>query len=67
MLTLNGACPPVSGNRVEFVASGEEAFHHFERQILEARHTIHIMTFILGRDAVGRRIVKLLAQRAREG
>lgn len=67
VLTLNGACPPVSGNRVEFVASGEEAFHHFERQILEARHTIHIMTFILGRDAVGRRIVKLLAQRAREG
>jgi cardiolipin synthase len=67
VLTLNGACPPVGGNRVEFVASGEESFHQLERQILEAKHTIHIMTFILGRDAVGRRIVKLLAQRAREG
>jgi len=67
VLTLNGACPPVSGNRVEFVASGEESFEQFERRIREAKHTIHVMTFILGRDAVGRRLVKLLAQRAREG
>lgn len=67
VLTLNGACPPVGGNRVEFVSSGEAAFAEFERQIREAKHSIHLMTFILGRDAVGRRLVKLLAQRAREG
>lgn len=67
VLTLNGACPPVGGNRVQFVTSGEESYHEFERQILGAKHTIHIMTFILSRDAVGRRIVQLLARRAREG
>jgi cardiolipin synthase len=67
VLTLNGACPPVGGNRVTFVTSGEESFHQLERHIREAKHTIHLMTFILGRDNVGRRIVKLLAQRAREG
>lgn len=67
VLTLNGACPPVGGNRVEFIASGEDAFHDLERRIREARHTIHLMTFILSRDAVGKRIVRLLAQRAREG
>jgi cardiolipin synthase A/B len=67
VLTLNGACPPVGGNRVTFMPSGEEAFQTLEQQILGARHSIHIMTFILGRDAVGRRLVKLLAQRAREG
>lgn len=67
VLTLNGACPPVGGNRVHFITSGEDAFHGLERHIREAKHTIHIMTFILGRDAVGRRFVKLLAQRAREG
>ena len=67
VLTLNGACPPVGGNRVHFTTSGEEAFRELERQIAEAQHTIHVMTFILGRDATGRRIVKLLAQRAREG
>ncbi len=67
VLTLNGACPPVGGNRVRFVPDGEEAFLELEQNIREARHSIHIMTFILGRDAVGRRLVKLLAKRAREG
>lgn len=67
VLTLNGACPPVGGNRVQFTASGEDAFHELERHIREAKHTIHIMTFILARDNVGRRLVKLLAQRASEG
>ncbi len=67
VLTLNGACPPVGGNRVHFLTSGEEAFAELERGIREAKHTVHIMTFILGRDAVGRRIIKLLAQRAKEG
>jgi cardiolipin synthase A/B len=67
VLTLNGACPPVGGNRVHFLTSGEEAFAELEKNIREAKHTIHVMTFILGRDAVGKRIIKLLAQRAQEG
>lgn len=67
LLIRNGVCPPVGGNRVRFATTGEEAFAFLERGILEARHTIHMMTFILGRDAVGKRLVKLLAQRAREG
>ena len=67
VLTLNGACPPVGGNRVQFITTGEESFAQLETHIREAKHTIHIMTFILGRDAVGRRIVRLLAERAREG
>ncbi len=67
VLTLNGACPPVGGNRISFLTTGEESFERLEYGIRNARHTIHIMTFILGRDAVGKRIVKLLAQRAREG
>lgn len=67
LLTGNGVCPPVGGNRVQFLTSGEDAFAHLERGLREARHSIHLMTFILGRDVVGKRIVKLLAQRAREG
>jgi cardiolipin synthase A/B len=67
VLLLNGASPPVAGNRVQFVTTGEEAFAKLEQGIREAKHSIHIMTFILGRDAVGKRIVKLLAQRAKEG
>ena len=67
ILTLNGACPPVGGNRIHFLTSGEESFTELEHRILAAKESIHIMTFILGRDVVGRRLVKLLAKRAKEG
>jgi len=62
-----GGYVPVGGNRVRLLLTGEEDFAELERQILAARHSIHITTFILGRDPTGRRIVELLAQRAREG
>ncbi len=67
IVMLNGASPPLGGNRVHFTVTGEEAFTELEKNILKARHTIHIMTFILGRDAVGKRIMCLLSQRASEG
>ena len=62
-----GGFEPVGGNAVRFLLTGEEDFAEMQRQILAARHSIHISTFILSRDATGRRIVELLAQRAREG
>ncbi len=67
VLVLNGACPPLGGNRVHLLTTGEESFERLERAILHAKHSIHLMTFILGRDAVGKRIIRLLAQRAKEG
>jgi cardiolipin synthase len=67
VFSRNGAGPPVRGNRVSLLTSGEESFERLEYAIRSAKHHIHIMTFILGRDAVGRRLVQLLAQRAREG
>ncbi|HEY4302052.1 MAG TPA: phospholipase D-like domain-containing protein [Candidatus Didemnitutus sp.] len=67
ILTLNGASPPIGGNRLTPLATGEESFLELERRIEAAKHTIHIMTFILARDEVGRRFVNLLARRAREG
>lgn len=67
VLILNGACPPLGGNRVHFLTTGEESFERLEHAIHHAKHSIHLMTFILGRDAVGKRIIRLLAQRAKEG
>jgi len=63
----SGAGAPVAGNRLTLLANGEETFAELERQIRAARHTIHISTFILGRDDTGRRLVQLLAERARDG
>ncbi|HVW20528.1 MAG TPA: phospholipase D-like domain-containing protein [Opitutaceae bacterium] len=62
-----GGCPPVDGNRFRLLATGEEDFLALEKHIREARHSIHITTFILGRDETARRLVDLLAQRARDG
>ncbi len=62
-----GAAPPVGDNHVELLETGEQAYAALERHILAARHTIHITTFILARDDTGRRLVRLLAKRAREG
>jgi cardiolipin synthase len=62
-----GGLPPVSGNKVRLLATGEEEFAALEDQIRAARKCIHITTFILSRDETGRRIVNLLASRAREG
>lgn len=67
VFTRNGAYPPVGGNRVSFTTSGEEAFARLEQGITQAKQSIHLMTFILSRDAVGRHIVNLLAKRAKEG
>ena len=66
-VSTNGAAEPVGGNSVRLLRDGEDAFAELERRILAARDTIHIATFILGRDPVGRRLVQLLARRAREG
>jgi cardiolipin synthase len=62
-----GSFAPVGGNRLTLLLTGERDFMELERRILAAKHSIHITTFILKRDATGRRIVDLLARRAREG
>ncbi len=66
-VTGAGGAPPVGGNRMSLLATGEEDYEALERHIRAARSQIHITTFILGRDETGRRLVALLAQRAAEG
>lgn len=63
----NGAGAPVGGNRLELLHSGEDSFHAFVTQIRAAQHTIHITTFILGRDETGRALIQELAQKAEQG
>jgi cardiolipin synthase len=59
--------PPRAGHKVEVNFSGESAFHELIALLERAEHSIHITTFILGRDEVGRAIVEVLARKAREG
>jgi len=63
----SGASAPVAGNSLRLLTTGEDAYAALEQGIRAAQHSIHITTFILGRDDTGRRIVRLLAERARAG
>lgn len=66
---LSGAgMPPVrEGNKVTLHWDGTTAYDELLSLIEGAQHSIHAMTFILGRDEVGRAIVEALARKAREG
>lgn len=66
-LAATGINPPAGGNTVRLITTGEQAFTELETLINNARQSIHLSTFILSRDDTGRRIVRLLAKRAREG
>lgn len=66
-VTSAGAPSPVAGNELHLLKTGENEFLALEHEIKSAKHTIHMMTFILNRDETGRRIVALLAERARAG
>ncbi|MEO6003163.1 MAG: phospholipase D-like domain-containing protein [Opitutus sp.] len=63
----SGAAAPVAANALELLTTGEAAFAALERSIRGARQSIHITTFILGRDDTGKRLVRLLCERARAG
>jgi cardiolipin synthase A/B len=62
-----GGTAPVTGNRMRLLTNGEDAYRALEELIRAARSNIHITAFILGRDDTGKRLVKLLAERARAG
>ncbi|MFT3869724.1 MAG: phospholipase D-like domain-containing protein [Nibricoccus sp.] len=66
-INASGACPPTVGNEVQLLTTGEDMFAALTDQIRNAKHSIHITTFILGHDETGKKLVRLLAARAREG
>jgi cardiolipin synthase len=67
ILRSYGIPPATGGNSVSAITSGEEAYRQLMVLIDRAERTIHITTYILGRDAVGQAIVARLAERARAG
>lgn len=58
---------PTVGNSVEFFANGVKAFNRLMEMIQNAKESINITTFILGRRTVGKIIIAELAKKAAEG
>jgi cardiolipin synthase len=67
LLASYGVPPARTGNRLELVTSGEVAYERVVELINEARATIHITTYILGRDSGSRYLIECLTRRAAEG
>jgi cardiolipin synthase len=62
-----GVPQATTSNRVQLVTDGQDAYHQLVAMIDGARRSIHLTTYILGRDAVGKAVVERLARRATEG
>ncbi len=62
-----GDHPLLGGNQIAPLTTGDEAFPRMLEAIRNARHHIHLQTFILGNDATGRLFLDALAEKAREG
>ena len=67
LLASYGVPPASAGNRVELVTSGVDAYERVLIVIEQARATIHITTYILGRDEGSQALIQCLARRAAEG
>ena len=59
--------PPLAGNQITPLITGDEAYPKMLEAIRGAKHHIHIQTFILGNDATGKQFMEALAEKAKEG
>jgi len=57
----------LGGNAIELLIDGDEFYPALDAAIDAAQDSIHIQSFIIARDATGRRLVERLARRAAEG
>ena len=56
-----------SADRVEWLDDGVRAYEVLLGEILQAKRTIRIVTFVVGNDETGLRLIEALSRRAREG
>ena len=59
--------PILAGNRVEILQNGDEFFPALLEDIVAARETIHIETYVWWKGEICRRVAETLAAKAREG
>ncbi|GMV99176.1 MAG: cardiolipin synthase [Candidatus Hydrogenedentota bacterium] len=67
VLVTAGLPPARKDNHCELLPDGETAYRELCDQIDGAKHSVHIMTFILGKDEVGRDLIARLARKAESG
>jgi cardiolipin synthase len=67
LAALSESFPLLKGNAVVPLLTGDEAFPKMLEAIRAAEHHVHLQSFIVGNDAVGREFLEAVAERARAG
>ena len=62
-----GLAPPDSCRKIRFHTDGQMAWNELETLINSALKELDICTFVLGHDALGRQVARLLEKKARAG
>ena len=57
----------LAGNRCELMHGGERVFGSMNEAIASARHSVHMLTYILDDDAAGRPLLEQMSERAAAG
>lgn len=63
----NADFPPTLNNEIQVLSNGTEIFPAFINAIKEAKEHIHLETYILRNDEIGKTICELLCQKVQEG
>ncbi|MFZ7125448.1 MAG: cardiolipin synthase [Desulfobacterales bacterium] len=66
-MVFRSGFPPTRRNRVTLLKTGEKCYRETIRLIEGAERSLHIATFILGKDETGKSIVDALARKAAQG
>ncbi len=67
---MNAAAPDnvlLGGNEIRVLETGDEAYPPMLEAMRHARHHIHLSSFIIAADSVGREFLKLAAEKAHAG
>jgi cardiolipin synthase len=67
MLIKDLKSPVTRKNRVKLLVNGEQKFPEVMQVLRDAKHHIHIEYYIYEQDEIGKAIIELLIQKAREG
>lgn len=59
--------PLLSGNSIIPLVDGDTAFPAMRKAIRNAKHHIHLQSFIFANDVIGKNFMELLAEKAKEG
>lgn len=62
-----GNAPIREGNLVTGLLDGQAAFESIKQAVIAAKHHIHVEEYIFRDDSLGRELLELMCQRAREG